>query len=361
MSNTVINLGLIEVVISMITGFFLFFFCFKLFFVFTKKVDTNAQLNNNNTALALLLIGFILGVMIIVRSAVSSTVDNLGLLLKRENLRAIIVLNVIIRILLSYIFAGIIGFGIVWLSFLFFTILTKEIDELEEIKNSNVATALVLITFMVSAAFLAQTPVTTILNSIVSGPAHSQSTVGGSLVNGKLMVEGLLELPLWLLAVIFVFVIGYKIVPLVTKDIDESAEIKKNNIAVALYVSSFIFSIMLLMNAALDPSYEVLRNIINAETITFALIGFSILRIVLFFIGTGVFAFGILHIALFLFMFLTRKINEEEEIKKNNIAIGLMTALFVIVLALLMGHSLRVLLSGFVVSAGGQTSLPVPF
>ena len=65
--------------------------------------------------------------------------------------------------------------------------------------------------------------------------------------------------------------------------------------------------------------------------------------------------------ALFFFMFLTRKINEQEELKKNNIAIGLVTALFVIVLALLMEHSISVLLSGFTLSGGSQTGLPVLF
>ena len=361
MNTTVIILGLIEVAVSFITGFFLFFFCFKLFFIFTKKIDSTKQFNNNNAAMAFLFIGFILGVMIIVRSAVSSAMDNIALLLHQNNLHVIIVLNIIVRILLSYIFAGIIGFLIVWLSFLFFTILTKNIDELEEIKNSNIATALVLGTFMVSAAFLAQIPVTAILTSIIAGPAHIQSSIGGSLVNGKLLIEGILELPLWLLAVLFVFVIGYKIVPIITKEIDEDAEIKKNNIAVGLLVSSFIFGIMLLIKAALDPSYELLRIIINAQTITFSLIGFSIIRIVLFFIGAGVLAFFMLKAALSFFMFLTRKINEQEELKKNNIAIGLVTALFVIVLALLVEHSLSVLLSGFTVSADAQIGLPVSF
>ncbi|MBN2444153.1 MAG: DUF350 domain-containing protein [Spirochaetales bacterium] len=359
MINNIIILGLIEVVISLITGFLLFFFCFKLFFVFTKKIDNSEQLNNNNAAMAILLIGFILGVMIIVRSAVSSAMDNLGLLLKQENPQFIIIVNIIIRIFLSYIFAGIFSFIIIWLSFLFFTIITTNIDELEEIKKSNSATALVLSTFMISAALPAQTPVTAILNSIVAAPAHIQSAMGGSLINGKLMVEGLLELPIWLLAVVFVFIIGYKIVPLLTKDIDEDAEIKNNNIAVALLVSSFIFGIMILINAALDPSYALIRTIINAKTITFALVAFSLLRIISFFIGAGVLALIMLVAALFFFMFLTRKINEQEELKKNNIAIGLVTALFVIVLALLMEHSISVLLSGFTLSGGSSTGLPV--
>jgi len=350
MSNSVVLLGIIDIVISLITGLFLFYFCFKLFLFFTKKIDSNKQLLGNNTAMAFLLIGLILGVMIIIRSTVIATMENFSILLNQENVSFIIIFNIIFRILISFVFAGIIGFIIVWLSFLVFTFLTKDIDEIEDIKNSNTAIALVLGTFIVSAAFLAQTPVTTILNSIVADPTRIHIAIMGFIADENLIIEGALELLLWIFGILFVFVIGYRIVPLVTKNIDENAEIKKNNMAVALFISSFIFSIMLFINAALHPSFALLQSIIKAKTVTFALIAVSIIKIVLFFLGSGLLAFGILNAALFFFMFLTRKINELEEIKKNNAAIGLVVALFVIVLALLIENSLGLFLSGFVVS-----------
>lgn len=359
MNITVIILGLIEILVSFITGLFLFFLCFKLFLGFTKKVGKAGELRKENLAIPILLAGFIIGIMIIVRTSAASSMDNLGILFQQKALSAVLLINIIVRILLSYVLGALFAFGIVWISFFFFSILTTKINELEEVKNNNAAAALLLAALIISGSILIHGPVTKLLNGLVASPSLIQSTVAGSLIDFPVVLEALICLPIALLTLLLVFLIGYKAAAVVTRGIDENKEIKNKNTALGLVSSSYIIGTMLLLNAALDPSYTIIHGLLTSQEPAAADILVSILKIVLFLICAGLVAFVMLHTSLFFFSMLTKKVNETEEIRNNNIAVGIIVAIIIIAFALLLEHSMSVVLSGFSVSPGSQTGLPI--
>ncbi|MBN1409655.1 MAG: DUF350 domain-containing protein [Spirochaetales bacterium] len=358
MDFDIIMLGIIELAISLITGFLVFFLSFRLFMLFTKKLNEVEELNKNNIAVAIVMIAFIFGIMLIVNTAVAPSMDTLEQLLSTDTPDGLSIFLNITRIVLSYVIAGVIAFFILWLSFLFFTFLTTKIDEMAEIRNNNTAIALLLGTFILSASILILHPISTILDSFVAGPDVVGTVVSMKFVNLPILIQGLIELPIAFFGVLLVFIMGFKTISLITRSLDELTELKNNNIAVAVFCSSFIFSIMLLINACLDPSYKVLKNILSAENAGLDVIFLSILRIVLFFLFSAIFAFIIIRVAMLFLMLLTTKIREMEEIKKNNLAVALIVAILVISTAVVIQHGMTVLLSGFVQNPDLGSGMP---
>lgn len=358
MNGTVVLLGFLELLLSLLSGLFLFFLTFRLFLSKTKRIDGAGALVKNNAAVAVLLAGFILGVMVIIRSSTSAAMASLGQLFTQAAPDVLLVLNVVVRILLSYILSGIIAFLIILFASAFFGGLTKKLDEYREIGENNLSAAVILGVFVLSCSLIVQLPVSKLLLGLVASPAQLQSTLKGPLVNAPLVIEGLAELPVALLGVAFVFLFGFKLVTLASRGVDEIAEIGKNNLAVSLVSSSFIIGLLILMNAALDPAYAVVRSLLQAAPAAGGVL-VGIIKILLFFIGTGLAAFLMLYAALFFFTLLTRTVKEKEEIAKNNTAVGIAVAVIVIALAFILEHSLTVVLSGFAAEAGGAAQLPI--
>jgi uncharacterized membrane protein YjfL (UPF0719 family) len=350
--------GVIEVAVSLVTGFLVFFLSFKMFMLFTRKINEVEELNKNNIAVAIVMIAFIFGVMLIVNTAVSASMDTLEQLMAQGSPDAFSVFLNIARIVVTYVISGLIALIVLWLSFVFFTLLTTKIDEMAEIKNNNIALAILLATFILSAALLTQQPIKTILDAFVAGPDIAGAVVAQKFITLPVLVQGLIELPISLFGVVLVFIMGFKTIGLITRSLDELTELKNNNIAVAIFCASFIFSIMLIIRASLDPSYAVLKNVLGSDKAVMNDVLFSVGRIVLFFLCTAVFAFIVVRVAMLFLMLITTKIKEMEEVKKNNIAVALVVAVFVIATALVIEHGTGVLLSGFVQNPDLGSGMP---
>jgi len=229
-------------------------------------------------------------------------------------------------------------------------ILTTEIDEMEEIKNNNIAISIVIATLISSMALILSHPLMTLLNGLVAAPVILDSGLQEHLINTPVFLQGVIELGLSLIGGIAVFFISFRVLNVLTKNINEISELKKNNIAVAILSSSFILSIMILVKSTLIPANDILGFTLGATDNGYDDILFAILRIVLLLLLSSTIGFIVIWLSMKCFFLLTKGIDELKEIKANNIAIALIVATLVISASLLIEHSIITLLSGLVKS-----------
>ncbi|MBN2572481.1 MAG: DUF350 domain-containing protein [Ignavibacteriales bacterium] len=163
-----------------------------------------------------------------------------------------------------------------------------------------------------------------------------------------LLLSGALQIILSLfIGIIFIF-LAFKIFVRLAFKFDESDELKKNNVAVAILTGSIIFSVVLIMKSSLEPAVQVfaitLRNP-DASFVTYLetvgiILGHIVLSAVIAFIG--------IYVSMLIFMWLTRKINEMTEIKSNNIAVSILLSFVIISMALLLNAGIITLLDALV-------------
>jgi uncharacterized membrane protein YjfL (UPF0719 family) len=180
-------------------------------------------------------------------------------------------------------------------------------------------------------------------------------------MNFQLFIQGLIEIILSLFTGLLVFFISFKVFNILTRDIEEIEELKKNNIAVAILVSSFIFGIMLLVKTVISPATDTLSIIINLEEFTFYLMFIFIIRIIFLYFISALFSFIILWFSIILFMILTTKIDEMTQIKKNNISVSLVISILIISITIILLHPFSKLLDGFVPSPMVSSTFKQPF
>ncbi|MBN1272346.1 MAG: DUF350 domain-containing protein [Candidatus Aminicenantes bacterium] len=133
---------------------------------------------------------------------------------------------------------------------------------------------------------------------------------------------------------LFTIYLCFKVVMRITK-YDDISLINKNNIAASLViVSSFIATAIMVKNAIYPISAVVQDFWLMAEK---NILQFVILlgRAIAYFLVTVVLSLASIGTALFVFQKMTKSLNEEQEIQKNNIAIGLLLGGVLIAFALL--------------------------
>jgi uncharacterized membrane protein YjfL (UPF0719 family) len=361
MNGPLIIQGVIEIGISLITGLFVFFLSFKVFALLTREIDEITEIKQKNIAVSLLATTFVFSIMFLVRSSIGPAMDTIGNQITAANATAGLVVQASVRMFIYFVFSAFFAFIILWLAIKFFMFLTADIDEMEEIKNNNLAIAIVIGTLIISMAILLQHPLSVLLDGLVPAPRLAGVATKEPVINLTVFIGGLIELGITILAALFIFFFSFKVFSMLTKNIDEVQELKKNNIAVAILSASFIFGIMLIIKAAITPANEALGHAIANNDIVISQIIWTLVRIVLFFIGSAVFAFIALWLAMKAFMFLTTNLDEMEEIKNNNIAVAIIIAILVISAAFLLEHGVTQLLNGLIVTPkveGGMLTLP---
>ncbi len=338
--------GIIEIGISLLTGLFIFFTSFITFNILTRDINEIEELKKNNIAISILVSSFIFGIMLLIKIVIVPATDILHSALTSQNISFQIILFSILRIIILYIIAALFSFIILWLSIKLFMFLTKKINEMIEIKNNNYSIALVIGVLIISLTIILIHPLSKVLDGFVAPPSISND-LKEPIMNFPVFINGFVELIIAIIAAIFIYFTGLKVIDIFLRKIDEDAELKKNNLAVAIMVSSFIFAMMFLVGRAVEPSYAVFENIIE-KGINMRGILFSISQIIIFFVISALFSFIILWLAIKAFMIFTSSIDEISEIKKKNIAVSIIIAILVISAALIVEHGLSVILDSLV-------------
>jgi uncharacterized membrane protein YjfL (UPF0719 family) len=164
-------------------------------------------------------------------------------------------------------------------------------------------------------------------------------------MNEKIFYYGLLELGISILIGVLVLYISYR---LIDKLIRKKYEIEISNTAYAIFCSGVLFSVAYLISGIKAPILNSIRmvqdqvdydGIILLDGLKYTGLFLIIILIVITLVN---------FLSIFLFTVMTKDVKEFEEIKKNNIAVGIITAVVIISISLLAKDSLYLILEAFV-------------
>lgn len=170
--------GLLQILLSLIIGVVFIYSVFKIFSKLTGSIKDSQELKNNNIAVALLDGSIIFSVIIMVKGSLESAVIVLGNTMRNPDATAGSYTEVAGIILGHIVLSGVFAFFSVYFALRFFMWLTKELDELQEIKNNNIAVGIVIGVVIIAMALLLQTGVSTLLDSLIPFPQISITDIG---------------------------------------------------------------------------------------------------------------------------------------------------------------------------------------
>jgi len=161
----------------------------------------------------------------------------------------------------------------------------------------------------------------------------------------NLTLLALLQLVISLFVAVICLLIAYKVVK---KVVGKKYEIKNDNIAYAIFLGAILFAVGYLILSAIDPLLTAFRVLNNTMESTLTLIlQFSKYLGLFLIISLGI-ALVVVLSGAYLFITLNHKLNELEEIGKNNIAVGIVTGVIVIVIALFVKSGVVLLLESLI-------------
>jgi uncharacterized membrane protein YjfL (UPF0719 family) len=149
-------------------------------------------------------------------------------------------------------------------------------------------------------------------------------------LNTKLFFLALLELSLSLVIGVFILYVSYLVI---SRFIQSRFHIEQNNVAYAVLTAAILFSVGLIISGTIQPILSAVRvlNDTQSPTLTIAL------EVALVTNLSG----------LYLFMSLT-KVDEFEEIRKNNLAVGIISGTIVVIVAIFVRDSVGLLLESII-------------
>lgn len=125
-------------------------------------------------------------------------------------------------------------------------------------------------------------------------------------------------------------------------------KIEIDNFAFALLSSAILFSVGYIISGTLQPAINLIRVLSQSEEKN-TNIFFGSMRYISMFVGMGfLISFVVIVLGLYTFTLLTRHIKEFEEISQNNKAVGLITGVIIIVIAMFVKDSTVLLLESFI-------------
>ncbi len=175
------------------------------------------------------------------------------------------------------------------------------------------------------------------------------------------VLSGISTLLLSLIMGIFILFIGFKMFSGLSKNINEENEIKNNNIAVAILSGSFIFAMGIMMRSSVNPLIQsIFRAIFYNDSGISGVMG-QLSIALLQFIASLVISIISLWFGVKGFTWLTKNIDEFDEIQKNNIAVAILMASIIITLSLFLQNGLEKLLQVVQFTPGLNNSNLTPF
>lgn len=155
-------------------------------------------------------------------------------------------------------------------------------------------------------------------------------------MNLLLFITGIVQIALSLVVAIFLIYFTSKIFRKLISGINETEELKKNNIAVAILNGSIVLALILVIKKSIDSSITIFANTLRNPDAGFSTYMESALIMIGHILLGGIIAFTTIYIGLQIFIWLTKDLDELNEIKGNNIAVGILLGIIIVSIALLL-------------------------
>lgn len=164
-------------------------------------------------------------------------------------------------------------------------------------------------------------------------------------MNTELFYYSIAEIGISIFIGIFILFLTYKSIDTLFK---KKFQIELSNISFAIFTSSVLFSVAYLISGLKAPILNSLRLISENPNYDGSIITDGLKYTGLFLIVI-IFAISFINfLSIKLFLFMTKNVDEFQEIANNNIAISIITATILISISILIKDSLYLLLESFV-------------
>lgn len=170
--------GIAQVLLSLIIAVTLVYLSSKIFRRLITGINEADELRKNNVSVAILNGSIILALIIVVKKSIESAITIFGNTLRNPDAVLTSYIQSALIMIGHIILGGMIAFTTIYTALQIFMWLTKDLDELKEIKENNIAVGILLGIIIVSMALLLQPGVDTILNSLIPFPPVSLIDIG---------------------------------------------------------------------------------------------------------------------------------------------------------------------------------------
>lgn len=170
--------GIVQIALSLLIGVLLIYFASKIFRKLITGINETEELKRNNVAVAVLNGSIVLALILVIKKSIDSAITIFGNTLRNPDAEFSTYIESALIMLGHIILGGIIAFTAIYLALQIFIWLTKDLDELKEIKENNTAVGILLGIIIVSIALLLQPGIVTVLDSLIPFPPVSLIDIG---------------------------------------------------------------------------------------------------------------------------------------------------------------------------------------
>jgi uncharacterized membrane protein YjfL (UPF0719 family) len=170
--------GLLQILLSLFIGIIFIYSASKIFQRFTHGINDTDELKKNNIAVAIINSALVIALIIIVMSSIETSITIFSNTLRNPEAEFITYIKTALLMLGHIILAGIVALGSIYIGLYFFMRLTKDLDELKEIKENNIAVSIYLSIIIIALALLLEPGTRTILDALIPFPPVSFIDVG---------------------------------------------------------------------------------------------------------------------------------------------------------------------------------------
>jgi len=150
----------------------------------------------------------------------------------------------VVGAVIQFVIGLILAMGAVYIGLKMFDKITKDIDEWDEIKKGNAAVGIVMAAVIISIANVIQSGVQNITSCLDGDDSFGVACIG--------LLVGIVNLLIALVAAVIAIYIAIRVLDKITTDIDEMAELKKGNIAVAIIIAGVLFAVSFVISSAVS-------------------------------------------------------------------------------------------------------------
>lgn len=170
--------GSIQLLLSLVIAIVFIYSGFRFFHKRIKSINEIEELKKNNIAVAILNASIILALVIMVKNAIEPAITVFSMTLRNPTTTFNSFLQMAGIMLVQIIVAGIIAYIAIYVAINLYMHLTKDIDELSEIKNNNIAVSIVLGIVIISISLIMQQGIKSILDALIPFPSVSLKDFG---------------------------------------------------------------------------------------------------------------------------------------------------------------------------------------
>lgn len=164
MNSTLFTLAVIQILVSLCIAIAVLYISFKML----RRVFFNNNIDENHISFTVFTAGIFISIGMILSEIIPSIATLMRLSVQDEAVFSMgkIVMYCGIYLIIGFIYAVLINLA----SFVLFTGLTKGLNEFKEIKNNNIAIAILVVAAIISITLITKGSIATIIESLIPYP-----------------------------------------------------------------------------------------------------------------------------------------------------------------------------------------------